>query len=199
MVQAMSVQSDVARLVDAARAGEQRAWEELVQRYLPLVLSVTRRYRLEAADAADVNQTLWLRLVEHLDEIREPERLPGWIATTVRNEAIRVLSVRRRTVTVEQVDTVGLDPQPNAEPAVDEGLLRAERQRALRDGLEELRPAHRELLVLLSEDPPPSYDQISERLGIPRGSIGPTRSRALAELRRTAALKSLIESSENGE
>jgi RNA polymerase sigma factor (sigma-70 family) len=198
MVQAMSVQSDLARLVDAARDGEQRAWEELVQRYLPLVLSVTRRYRLEAADTADVNQTLWLRLVEHLDEIREPERLPGWIATTVRNEAIRVLKARRRTVTVDQVDTVGLGSQSYAEPAVEEDLLRAERHRALRDGLDELRPAHRELLVLLSADPPLSYDQISERLGIPRGSIGPTRSRALAELRRTTALKSLFETSENG-
>jgi DNA-directed RNA polymerase specialized sigma24 family protein len=79
---------------------------------------------------------------------------------------------------------------------VDEDLLRRERHKALRDGLVELRPAHRELLVLLSADPPPSYDQISERLGIPRGSIGPTRSRALAELRRTAALKDFIEPGE---
>jgi RNA polymerase sigma factor (sigma-70 family) len=196
MVQAMSVKPDVARLVEAAREGDQRAWEELVQLYMPLVLSVTRRYRLEAADTADVSQTLWLRLVEHLDEIREPQRLPGWIATTVRNEAMRVLRTRGRTVSVDPQDGVGLESAAGVEPSVDEDLLRRERHKALRDGLVELRPAHRELLVLLSADPPPSYDQISERLGIPRGSIGPTRSRALAELRRTAALKDFIEPGE---
>jgi RNA polymerase sigma factor (sigma-70 family) len=186
------VKADVAGLVQAAREGEQRAWEELVELYMPLVLSVTRRYRLDSADAADVNQTLWLRLVEHLDQIREPERLAGWIATTVRNEALRLLASRKRTVIVDPLAGLGLEPDPGSEPSVDEDLLRAERHQALREGLAQLRPTHRELLVLLSTDPPPSYDQISERLGIPRGSIGPTRGRALAELRATTALRDFV-------
>jgi RNA polymerase sigma factor (sigma-70 family) len=186
------VKADVAGLVQAAREGEQRAWEELVELYMPLVLSVTRRYRLDSADAADVNQTLWLRLVEHLDQIREPERLAGWIATTVRNEALRLLASRKRTVIVDPLAGLGLEPHPGSEPSVDEDLLRAERHQALREGLAQLRPTHRELLVLLSTDPPPSYDQISERLGIPRGSIGPTRGRALAELRATTALRDFV-------
>lgn len=188
----VAVKADVAGLVEAARGGDQRAWEELVELYMPLVLSVTRRYRLESGDAADVNQTLWLRLVEHLDDIREPERLAGWIATTVRNEALRLLATRKRTVIVDPQTGLGLEPDRGAGPAVDEDLLRAERHQALRDGLGQLRPTYRELLVLLSTDPPPSYDQISERLGIPRGSIGPTRARALAELRTTAALRDFV-------
>jgi RNA polymerase sigma factor (sigma-70 family) len=188
----VAVKADVAGLVEAARRGDQRAWEELVELYMPLVLSVTRRYRLESVDAADVNQTLWLRLVEHLDDIREPERLAGWIATTVRNEALRLLASRKRTVIVDPQTGLGLEPDLGAGPSVDEDLLRAERHQALREGLRQLRPTYRELLVLLSTDPPPSYDQISERLGIPRGSIGPTRARAVAELRSTAALRDLV-------
>ena len=167
----------LSELVEAAKAGDQEAWNQLVERYVPLVLSVARRFRLSEADAADVSQTLWLRLVEHLDEIREPRALPGWIVTTAKNEALRLLKARNRTVSVDPLTSTTLDSQDSAD--VDEGLLRDERRQALREGLGELRPHHRELLMLLIAEPPLSYDDISRRLGMPKGSIGPTRARCL--------------------
>lgn len=182
-------------MVEAAKGGDQSAWDRLVERYMPLVLSVVRRYRLGADDTADVSQTLWLRLVEHLDEILEPRALPGWIVTTTRNEALRLLKTRQRTVLVDPLEGLGLDGNVGNRGEVDEELLRYERHQALRDGLAQLRPHHRELLMLLLADPPLSYDDISARIGIPKGSIGPTRARCLDELRNTSALRTLIPTS----
>ena len=88
--------SDLLELVAAAVSGDQAAWNSLVERFAPLVTSVIRRFRLTEGDADDVRQNTWLRLVEHLEGIREPRALPGWIVTTTRNEALRVLSARRR-------------------------------------------------------------------------------------------------------
>src|SRR4051794_31549137 len=88
-------------MVEAARDGDRDAWNRLVERYMPLVLSVARRYQLSAEDAADVSQALWLRLVEHLDKIRDPRALPGWIVTTTTNEALRFLKIRQRSVPVD--------------------------------------------------------------------------------------------------
>src|SRR3954464_15518455 len=85
---------EVEQLVEAARAGDAAAWDALVERYLPLVTAVIRRLRLSASDADDVNQTVWLRLVEHLDGLREPRALPGWLATTARHEGLRMLKRR---------------------------------------------------------------------------------------------------------
>ena len=85
--------TDVATLVDEARGGSQTAWDELVERYLPLVTSLMRRYRVTGADADDVNQTVWLRLVEHLDRIDDARALPGWLSTVTRHECFRI---RRR-------------------------------------------------------------------------------------------------------
>jgi RNA polymerase sigma factor (sigma-70 family) len=185
----MNTELAVGELVMAARQGDESAWNGLVDKYLPLVVSVTRRYRLASEDAADVNQTVWLRLVEHLDEIREPRALPGWILTTTKNEALRLLKTRGRSVAVDPLGG-GLEAGESAE--LDEDLLLQERQLALREGLAELKPRHRELMLLLMTEPPLSYDDISERLGMPKGSIGPTRARCLSELRRTRALRSFV-------
>src|SRR3954452_3758146 len=84
-------------MVEAARDGDRDAWNRLVERYMPVGLSVARRYQVSADDAADVSQALWLRLVEHLDKIRDPRALPGWIVTTTTNEALRFLKIRRRS------------------------------------------------------------------------------------------------------
>src|SRR3954469_10701388 len=92
---------EVEQLVDAARSGDAAAWDALVDRFLPLVTAVIRRLRLSPADADDVNQTVWLRLVEHLDGLREPRALPGWLATTARNEGLRVIKRRNREVSVD--------------------------------------------------------------------------------------------------
>ena len=177
--------------VQAAISGEREAWNWLVDRYAPLVMGVASRYRLRAEDAADVSQGVWLKLVEHLDDIREPLALPGWIVTTTSREALRVLQSRQRTVEVDPQIGHMLEAASDA-GSLDDELLRDERHHALREGLRELRPRHRDLLVLLLEDPPLSYDEISRKLGIPVGSIGPTRARCLEALRRTAALRSLL-------
>jgi RNA polymerase sigma factor (sigma-70 family) len=154
------------------------------------VTAIVRRFRLSPADADDVNQTVWLRLVEHLDEIREPRAVPGWLVTTTRNEALRVIRRRGREVSLDpHGHAMGLLHEVND---MDEGMMRDERSQALRDALLELSPGRRELLTLLLADPPLSYDEISNRLGIPIGSIGPTRARALEQLRNTDAMRALM-------
>ena len=180
--------SDLPELVAGAVSGNRAAWNSLVERFAPLVTSVIRRFRLTESDADDVRQNTWLRLVEHLEGIREPRALPGWIVTTTRNEALRVLSARRRVEPVDpQVDD-RLDTLNNEDVAMN--LLLAERRHAVRGGLAELRSEHRELLLLVS-DPEISYRQISRRLGMPTGSIGPTRARCLQKLRDTTTLRAL--------
>lgn len=192
----MTHQGTLTDVVIAARSGDREAWHWLVKRYAPLVIGVTSRYRLGADDAADVSQAVWLKLVEHLDDIREPRALPGWIVTTTRNEALRVLKSRQRTVAVDPQIGFGLDAASDAS-SVDDELLRDEQYHALREGLRELRPRHRDLLVLLLADPPLSYADISRKLGIPIGSIGPTRARCLEALRHTPALRTYLATSDS--
>src|SRR3954452_10887116 len=177
---------EVEQLVEAARAGDAAAWDALVERYLPLVTAVIRRLRLSASDADDVNQTVWLRLVGHLDGLREAPGLPGWLATTARHEGLRLLKRRGRELVVDPGGTTFDTPEIH-DPG--ETLVEDLRSHALREAMLELSEKHRELLLLLLTDPPLSYDDISARLGIPRGSIGPTRSRALAQLRSSRALR----------
>lgn len=180
--------SPVTVLVAAAATGEQAAWNEIVDRYSPLLVGVVRRYRLTAAETEDVAQTVWLRLVEHLDELRDAGALPMWIITTGRREAWRYLAVERRTQPLDPSDAPwALPPAPNAPP--DEELLRVERHQALLAGLAELSARHRQLILLLIEDPPLTYVEISRRTGIPVGGIGPTRSRAIERLRRMKPIR----------
>lgn len=189
----MDEHSPVSTLVSAALAGDRSAWDDLVSRYTPLVLSVTHRYRLNPPDAADVAQTVWLRLLQHLGELREPNALPGWIVTTTRNECLRTLGVRDRLRAVDPFTDHRLETADRDEPDVDERLLRLERHEALLAGFAELPARQRELLLLLLADPPWSYAEIGSRLGMPVGAIGPTRARALDRLRRTPALVALLQ------
>jgi RNA polymerase sigma factor (sigma-70 family) len=175
-------------LVSRAQEGDQDAWDAIVERFLPLVGAIARQHRLSPADADDVGQTVWLRLVEHLGALREPAALPGWIRTTARNESLRLLAARGRTRVVDP-QAGGLDTV--SDDLTDAELLAAERRQALRDALAELPEGRRELLLLMLVDPPLAYEEISRRLGIPIGSIGPTRARAFAQLRDTAALRNL--------
>jgi RNA polymerase sigma factor (sigma-70 family) len=192
----MTDQETLTDKVKAASAGDREAWDWLVTRFAPLVMGVASRYRLGGDDAADVSQTVWLKLIEHLDDIREPRALPGWIATTTRNEAFRLLKSRQRTIAVDPLTGFGFDDLSDP-GSLDEAVLRDERHHALREGLRDLRPEHRDLLLLLLVDPPLSYDDISQRLGIPRGSIGPTRARCLDTLRNSAALRAFLPVSES--
>jgi RNA polymerase sigma factor (sigma-70 family) len=181
---------DLATLVRACTAGDEDAWNELVRRYAPLAMSVIRHYRLPPPDAQDVSQTLWLRLVEHLGELREPAALPAWIVSTTKHECIRQRRVSVRTVPVDPIEGRQLDRPEHT--SLDGALLEAERHQVLRDGVSELPPEQRKLLILLASDPPPSYAEISQMLDIPVGSIGPTRGRILDRLRETTAIKTYL-------
>ncbi|TWD79127.1 RNA polymerase sigma factor (sigma-70 family) [Kribbella amoyensis] len=179
----------VVRLVAQARDGDKGAWDQLVERYAPLVWAICRRYRLSAADAEDVGQSVWLRLVEHLPDLREPAALPGWVATTSRRECLRVLRMSKRNEPVDQTD--GQDvPDPGA--PVDEDLLLAERRHAVRSAFAQLSLRCRQLLLLLLEDPPRPYQEIGAALRMPVGSIGPSRARCLDKLRHSATLTAVI-------
>ncbi len=183
--------NSIPSLVDAAATGDEQAWHEIVDRYTPLLGSVIHCFRLTKAETQDVAQTVWLRLVEHLGRLREPRALPMWIITTSRRESLRCLSDRRRTVPYDPLDpSWPIFPTDDAEP--DAELLRADRHEALLAGLAELPARQRELLLLLVADPPLSYAEITERTGIPTGSIGPTRRRALDRLRQTFAVRDYL-------
>ena len=184
--------SSVVRLVARAADGDQAAWNEIVERYAPLVWSICTRYRLSSADTEDVGQSVWLLLIEHLGDLREPAALPGWLATTTRRECQRVVRAARR------YDRFGpvldeLPPPPADDTVIEEEIITAERNAALRAALGELAPGCRELLSMLITDPPPSYAEISATLQMPIGSIGPLRARCLERLRRTRSLSAYME------
>lgn len=173
----------VAALVRAAMGSDARAWQRLVTRFDGLVRGVARRHGLNDADVADVAQTVWLRLFEHLHQVRDPTRLGGWLATTARNESLRVL--RGREVphpadggsVLDEADE-GADPQTV--------VTKVEANHVLVQLVRKLPGHQRRLVRLLMVDPPMSYEQISVRLGMPTGSIGPTRQRCMAQLRTSA-------------
>jgi RNA polymerase sigma factor (sigma-70 family) len=177
----------VADLVHRASSGEQQAWDALVERYAGLVWSVSRQHRLSDADAADVCQATWLRLVENLAGLREPEALGGWLATTARRECLRVIRHRgRQVVTDIEAEIEIVEDTKDTDP--DRFLLADERQAAMRTAFAQLGEACRTLLQLLIADPPLSYSEVSTTLDMPIGSIGPTRARCLERLRRSPAL-----------
>jgi len=181
-----------AELVQAAATGESRAWDELVRRFGRLVWSVTRAQGLSEADGADVYQVVWLQLVDHLGQIRDPERLGSWLATTARYECFRTLRRRGRmtpagTFEADDVARHGNTSMwaPDAAPDEDriEAIDRSGRSRPLAAIVATLPQHHQALLGLLMADPAPSYKEIAGALDMPVGSIGPTRQRILATLR----------------
>jgi RNA polymerase sigma factor (sigma-70 family) len=181
----------VSDLVARARSGDRQAWDALVERYAPLIWSICRKHRLGQADADDVGQSVWLRLLDQLDRVREPAALPGWLSTTTRRECLRVLSAAQGPhATIYALDVESL-PDQRAGTA-DQELLAAERHAALRAAFTQLPPNGQQLLALLTADPPMPYADISAQLGIPVGSIGPTRSRYLDKIRRHPAIAALI-------
>jgi len=172
---------DTATLVAAAAEGEARAWRELIDRYAVLVRCVCRSHRLTDADADDVAQLTWLRAVEHIGRLRDPDRFGAWVGTTARRECLRILHGRKRVVpTADEVRT----PLFAAHVDEDEIALAAERRAAVRRALGTLPDRQRMLLRMLHAEPAPSYEAIGSALGMPVGSIGPTRGRAIDRLRR---------------
>jgi len=187
----MSDNMAVTALVMGARNGENQAWDALTERYNPLIWSICRRYRLAGADAEDVAQAVWLKLVDHVGHLRNPAALPGWLATTARRECGRVLRVAGTSHAWEGVLTTENIPDTQTATAEQE-LLAAERHAALREAFTRLPAGCQRLLALLVEDPPLPYAEIGARLGIPAGSIGPNRGRCLDRLRRDPVIAALI-------
>ena len=173
--------SEVARLVEAASAGDSGAWNKLVDRFSPIVWAIARGHHLNAADAADVSQTTWLRLVENLDRIEQPERVGAWLATTARRESQRVLRLSsRQTPTGEDFEVL---PDHTPIQTMDQAITSQERSLLVNSLVDQLPTRSQVLLRLLSADSPLSYRDISDALDMPIGSIGPTRARALQQLR----------------
>ena len=167
------------QLLRSAGAGDPGAWKEIVRRYEPAVAATVAGYRLQEADARDATQRTWLRLLESHQQIREPEALGGWLKTTARRECLRILAEQRR-----------IDPLPEGTEYVDtsvdveRSVVDTEQARHLRGLLATLPARSFALISSLFQDNPPGYAQLSARTGIPVGSIGPTRARALRKLRR---------------
>jgi RNA polymerase sigma factor (sigma-70 family) len=183
----------VCELVIRARDGDEQAWYMLVDRYAPLVKSICRRYRLGSADTDDVGQAVWFRLVQQLASLREPRALPGWLATTTRNECLRVLRAARRYDRLGQ-GTDADAAQSTASAPIEDEIVAAELNAALRAAFAELPAPCQMLLSMLISDPPFSYAHISAAMSVPQGSIGPQRARCLARLRRSPQLKALSDS-----
>jgi RNA polymerase sigma factor (sigma-70 family) len=181
--------------IAADKWSDEHGWNALIEGYQPIIDSVCRRYRLKPEDAADLSQTVWMKLIDNLDRIREPRAMPAWIKTTAVRAALAVLRAGDRVTLFDfsQDNSAGWSP-PSPAPygsELDARMVDAERRAAVRDGLAELTESHRALLSLLVADPPITYQQISDQLGLPVGSIGPTRARCLHKLAATTPIRAL--------
>jgi len=184
--------TDAGDLVKAALAGDRSSWDELVRRYSGLVWSVTRGYRLGQADAADVFQTTWLRLAEHLGRIDKPGQVGAWLATTARHEALRIARGATRIVPAEEATLVALGQVDDYSPEravldAEQARLDSDRAARLWRAFGELPGRCRELLRILIASPPPGYAEVAAAMDMPVGSIGPTRARCLRRLRERLA------------
>lgn len=181
----MSLSSDEAAiLVSAAAHGDRLAWERIVESYGRLIWVIARNHRLSPGDAADVSQTTWLRLMEHIDRLTEPGRVGAWLATTARRECLRIQAKNRRTSPIPDEAIVELvQVRGVAADDLDAALLSAERSEAVHRAIA-LLPAHcQEMLRLMMLDPAPTYEEIAAAIGRPIGSLGPSRKRCLEKLR----------------
>lgn len=173
---------DIAALVLAAARNDQLAWNALVGRFNGLLWSIARGFRLDDATAADAVQSTWLKLVDHLDRISQPEAVGGWLATTMRRECLHVLGRAAREV--PSTTTHWLDDVPAESRELDAQLLDDERDAMLWRAMGMLNERCHRLLRVLMASPAPTYADVSKALDLPIGSIGPTRQRCLAHLRR---------------
>jgi RNA polymerase sigma factor (sigma-70 family) len=167
-----------AALLDAATAGDQGAWTELIARYSAMVTAVVAGFRLQESDSADAVQNTWLRLVLYSATIRDPEKIAGWLATTARREALGVIRRSRTEIATESAGETLPAPGPTPEDVV----VTAETHAAVRAAAGALTGRRRLLVDVLFYQPPQSYEEVARRTGMPLGSIGPTRRRTLKEL-----------------
>ncbi|MFJ4841270.1 RNA polymerase sigma factor [Streptomyces sp. NPDC088746] len=174
-----------AELLAGCARGEQASWDAMVERFGRLVWSVVRSHRMSDADAEDVRQLTWLRLVQNVERIRDPERVGDWLATVARRESLKVLSRRNRLVMVGDSET--LDGLSGHSESPEQITLRAQRREDAQRAIDTLSEQCRGVLMLALADPPASYDEISTALAMSVGSVGPIRTRCLRRLRRALA------------
>lgn len=170
--------ASAARLVDRAARGDDRAWERLVEAYLGLVWAVARSHHLGAEDAADAVELTWLRLGESVSRLSRPDRVGSWLGTTVRTECVRLRRRSQRELAVPDLPELAQALAHELGVPDDPEVLRQ-----LTDAVVSLPPRSQALMRLLVLDPPPSYLEVAAALGMPVGSIGPTRGRCLVALR----------------
>jgi RNA polymerase sigma factor (sigma-70 family) len=170
----------IASLVIAAQAGSDEAFGQIVTELSPVVWQVARATGLSRDDAEDVVQTVWERLLAHLDRIHTSMALTGWLVTTTRREAWKVSAARRKTIPADEDWLVSL---PDAEPGCEERAIIDDQRRALWAAMRQLPPRCQELLRIIAFIPRPDYAVVAAQLGVPHGSVGPTRGRCLAKLR----------------
>jgi RNA polymerase sigma factor (sigma-70 family) len=188
----MSRSPALGSLVRAAAAGDERAWDSLVARYAPLVRSIARRHRLSPADQDDVLQRTWLALFRSIGRLKTPEALGGWLSTTAANESRQLLRASGRELAVGELPESDL--REAQEPvALEDHLMGADRRKALRSAVLRLDGRQKAMLEMLMAPSTPSYAEISASLGVPIGSIGPTRARSLARLRRQPQIAQLFD------
>jgi RNA polymerase sigma factor (sigma-70 family) len=177
----------VARMARAAAKGDAVAWEWLVARFHARLVSAARGQGLAHHDAEDAAQATWIRLTAHIGRLRDPGSLGAWLITTAQREGLRIGHRGRRERPVDELPVIA-----SVEGDPDRELLAGLRSAALAQALGELPERHRDLMLALASEPAPSYEEISARLGVPIGSIGPTRARCLARLRREPELLEVL-------
>jgi RNA polymerase sigma factor (sigma-70 family) len=192
----MSSSTELARLVRAAAAGDERAWDSLVTYYAPVIRGIARRFRLSPADQDDVFQRTWLALLGHIGRLNTPQAISGWLATTARHECLAVMRAARRELPVGDLPEDYRRAEPDqVDGTVDDELLSAARAAAVRAAVRRLGGRQQAMLEMLMAPSEPSYTEISTTLGVPVGSIGPTRARSLARLRRAPEIVDLFDDS----
>ncbi|MGA9773801.1 MAG: sigma-70 family RNA polymerase sigma factor [Blastocatellia bacterium] len=176
-------------LVSACKRGDETAWESLIRRYQRLIYSIPRRAGLDEFSSAEVFQNVFASLIEKLDQIEHPDRIKAWLVTTARRETWRIIRIQResyRAASSPENERDEIIELPDDAPLPDEVLLRLEQQHKLRDAVEGLDERCRKLLEMLFYSPEaPPYSDVAAALGLPEGSIGPTRARCLKKLLRS--------------
>jgi RNA polymerase sigma factor (sigma-70 family) len=184
---AIHAEQDMGTLVRACTTGDEEAWRVIVETLSPLVWTVARSHRLQPTDCQDVYQATWMRAVQHLHKLHSPDRITSWIVTAARRESLKHIQRSPRHVLVADdgvFDSAGHGQSPgHGQEAPDAIVVRQAGNAEVAAALRKLPSRDQELLGMLMEDPPRSYNEVSRAMGIPRGSVGPLRQRALSRLR----------------
>lgn len=179
MAEHSMAEHSIAELLVGIGDRDESSWSEIIHRFEPMLLARARRYQLQQSDVLDVVQTTWLRLAENWHRVENPDRLGGWLATTLHRECLRILRARRAIASDDGLVERATDPTTGPE----QRLVAAETAAAVRRLVEGLHARHRELLDALFDGDDRPYADLSARMAIPIGSIGPTRARCLRRLR----------------